>query len=542
MARARRRPGGQRSLELDLRIAGFDPHREAAGYEFDAAEAARRIGFLETHLRHTKGPLAGQLITHEPWQHAFFANLFGWRDRRTGRRRFRKAGLFLPRKNGKSTMGAEVVLSMLFQDEEIGAELYGAAAERDQAALIFDIARKMVEFDPELRRHAQVYQRAITRQNLGTAYKVISAEASTKHGYNTHGCMFDELHAQKNRELWDVIETSMGARSEPLLCWASTAGYDRTSICYEEYQWACNVRDGIAQDPTYLPVIYEARQEEPWNDEDVWRKANPNLGVSVGLEWMRTAAKRAAESVQYLNTFRRLHLNQWTEQENRWLSIEKWDALRRAPKPEELQGRECYAALDLSSTTDLTAAAFAWLLPDNRVALRTLHWIPRETLGKRIRESNWPWEAWVRAGWVRTTDGPSVDYEQVRADFNDVGRAAGAYRVAIDRWNAWQMMGWLDADGWEVVEHGQGFASMSAPAKDFERLIVNADLREEKNPLLRWQVANAAAKQDPAGNVKPDKAKSGDRIDGVVAAIMAIGLCMRAAAEGSMYNDGRGLA
>jgi phage terminase large subunit-like protein len=316
--------------------------------------ADRAEQFFEKYFSHTKGVLQGQPFKLAPWQRDIVRKVFGTL-REDGTRQYRRVFVEIGRKNGKSTFGAALALYLLFFDHEPGAEIYSAAADRDQANIIFSIAKSMIEQNKELSARSEVFARSITVPSTASSYKVLSADVPTKHGLNASGILFDELHAQPGRALFDVLSTSMGSRRQPLLIALTTAGYDRHSVCWEVHEYAVKVRDGIIQDPSFLPVIYAADEADDWKDPDVWRKANPNWGVSLQPTYFEEEFQRATEIPAYENTFKRLHLNIWTEQESRIIPMEKWDACATPVSEKALEGRECFAGLDLASTTDICA-------------------------------------------------------------------------------------------------------------------------------------------------------------------------------------------
>ena len=305
-------------------VPGYDPQATAGDCWFDEEAADKVVGFFADCLVHVKGEFAGRPFLLEPWQQAIVANLFGWK-RPDGTRRYREAFIFVPRKNGKSILAAGICIYMLFCDGEWGAEIYCAAAERDQAALVFDVAKQMVNHEPVLRDACRIYTKAITIESMGSTFKAISADASTKHGYNAHCAVIDELHAQKNRELVDVLITSTGARRQPLIVHITTSDFERPSICNEKHDYASKVRDGIIEDRAFLPVIYEAGRDDDWTNPEVWAAVNPNYGVSISKEYLAHECQRAQEAPTYENTFKRLHLNIRTEQDVRWISMERWE-------------------------------------------------------------------------------------------------------------------------------------------------------------------------------------------------------------------------
>ncbi len=493
------------------------------GHWFDQAAADRSVGFFRDCLSHTKGEWAGQPLELSDWQaERIIRPLFGWK-RADGTRRYRTTFIMIPRKAGKSTLAAGIGLYLLFADGEPGAEVYSAAADRDQAGIVFEMARGMVAACPMLAKRAEGFKRAITVPATGSSYKVLSSDAYTKHGLSASGIIFDEVHAQPDRELWDVLTTSVGARRQPLTVAITTAGYDRHSLCFELYEYACKVRDGVIEDPSFLPVIYEAEREDDWKAPATWRKAHPGIGVSVKEEFFEAECAKAQHLPAYENTFRRLYLNQWTEQADRWISLDAWDA-NDAELP-DLEGRECFAGLDLASTTDVAALVLAFPI-GGRLYLLPKFWIPAEGMRRRIERDRVPYDVWVRQGHVEATDGATIDYDVIRARINALAERYKIRDIAIDRWNATQIATQLQSDGFEVFGFGQGMASMSAPMKELERRLLAREIGHGGHPVLRWMASNMAAKQDEAGNIKPDRTKSTNRIDGIVAAILAIGRLM----------------
>lgn len=529
-------------------IPGYDPFAMAGDCWFDEDAAQLAIDFFQHPqdgcLRHVEGGLAGELFKLEPWQQAIIANLFGWKridDKGREVRRYREAFIYVPRKNGKTPLAAGICNYVLFCDQEPGAQIYSAAAEREQASLIFRHAKGMVEREPVLNSRAKIFggvgHRSITlRDDDASVYKVLSADADTKHGGNSHLVVIDELHAQPNRDLVDVLQTSLASanRKQPMLIHITTADFDRESICNEKHSYACKVRDNGGDpakpgyDPSFLPVIYEASTEDDWTTEEVWAKANPNIGVSVSLDYLRRECKRAEETPTYQNTFKRLHLNIKTTNDAVFLDMAKWDGLPDAPSLEAFAGRPCYGGLDLSTTTDLTA--FVLVFPPEEAGgvwdWLPFLWIPRENAERRQRIDRVPYVTWLDQKFVRSTEGNVIDYDVVRKDINALGKLYDIQKIARDRWNATQITTQLMGDGFEVADWGQGFASMTAPTKELEKLVMSGRLSSDRNPAIRWMAGNTAVETDAAGNLKPSKKKSTDRIDGMVALIMALGIAI----------------
>lgn len=496
-------------------------------YDKKAAEFV--VDFFTQFCKHVKGPMAGQPFVLDKWQaDKIIRPLFGWKRVSDNTRRYRRCYIEIPRKSGKSTLVAGLGNYLLTADGEMGAEVYSAAGDRDQAAIVFDVARSMVEASPALKKRVESFRRSMVFHSTGSSYKVLSADAPSKHGLNASAILFDELHTQPNRELWDVLTTSTGARSQPLVIAITTAGYDRHSICWEQHDYAVKVLTGIIQDDSFLAVIYAADEKDDWTDPKVWAKANPGLGKSITLEYLQNEAKRAAEVPAYQNTFRRLHLNQWTEQETRWIDMAVWERNELSVNPDELEGRECFGGLDLASTTDIAAfnLTFPPKAPDERWKTLWWFWVPEEGIAIRSKKDRVPYDIWERDGFITATEGNITDYDVIRRDIVKLKELYNIKEIAYDRWNATQLTTQLEGDGFTMVPFGQGFASMAAPTKELLGLLTGDRIAHGNNPVAKWMASNVTVRTDPAGNQKPDKGKSTEKIDGIVAEIMALGRAM----------------
>lgn len=528
-------------------IPGYDPAATARpGDSFDASAADDAVQFIEQGLCHIEGALAGKPFKLEDWQKAIVGCIFGWKNA-AGYRRYREVFLYVPRKNGKTPLAAAIALVCLFTDGEVGAHNVCAAADTEQASLLFRHAAGMVERSEILSPKAKVYrgygQRSIVVDSIGSNLKVVSSDASTKHGGNGHLAMIDELHAQPNRDLVDVLQTSMASanRMQPLLICITTADFDRESICNEKYDYAGKVRDGILDDPSFLPVIFEASIDDDWTDPKVWAKANPNLGVSVSEEYLTRECKRAQDSPAYENTFKRLHMNMRTQQDVRWLQLERWDKCAEPFSPAAIKGVPCWAGLDLASTTDVASFVLAFPVSDGSMYLLPYFWIPGERAQDRERRDRVPYETWGRQGFIKLTDGNVIDYDLVKRDIIELAQTYTIQEIAYDPWNATQVALQLQDDhGMTMVEFRQGFVTMNEPTKQFERLVIDGKLRHGGNPVLRWMASNVSVKTDEAGNLKPDKKKSTEKIDGIVASIMAVGRALVADGPKKSVYSSRG--
>jgi phage terminase large subunit-like protein len=482
---------------------------------------------LINQLTHTKGPFAGETFRLRRWQEYGIIRPIFSVDPRTGRRRYRTVLIMMPRKNGKTELCAALAIDGLLFDNETGAEVYSAANDKEQAALCFNVAAQMIRNDAELYAACEIIdsQKRIVHRKSGSIYRAISAEAYSKHGFNASRVIYDELHAAQTRDLWDVLASSTGARAEPLVIAISTAGYDRHSILWELYQHGKKVLENPALDPTFLAVIYEAPIDADWRDEKVWRRANPALGDFRSLEELRAACQRAQEIPAQENVFRRLYLNQWTEQDARWISLAAWDACQAPPVDlATLAGRRCYVGLDLSTTTDLTAAVAVFPDVDGPgCTVVPQFFCPADRILTRVTRDRVPYDDWARRGLIVVTPGPTVDYERVRAELVDWQERYDVRMIAFDPWNATDLVSRLEkVDGFTCVKMRQGKATLSAPSKALEKAILEKTIRHDGHPILRWNIQNASVDTDNAGNIQPSKAKSTERIDGVVALVMAL--------------------
>lgn len=506
-------------------VPGYDPWGTAeSGMVFDEDAARKAIGFFEDCLKHQEGKKALEAFILEGFQKAFVGNLYGWKtDKTLAIRRYREAFVFEPRKNGKTTLAAGIALKALFADGEYGAQVYSAAGDRDQAKLIYRQAAGMVRSDEYLNERGKVYQNAIVFEERNSSYKAISREAGAAHGQNPHCVVVDELHVQKSRDLVDTLHTGMANRRQPMIVYITTAGYDKESICYEKYNYACNVRDGRVHDPSFLPVIYEAGPDDDWKDEATWRKANPNLNVSVSLEYLRRECQRAQDIPAYENTFRRLHLNQWTEQDVRAIPMDQWNAAKLEFDPDWLKGEPCWAGLDLASTQDVTALVLCFE-HDERYIWLPFFWVPENAAKDRERRNKTRFDQWIRTGAMMKTPGDMTDYNFIRQKLNELRDVYDIREVAYDPWNGRQLaIDLMEQDGFNMVEFRQGYPSMTEPTKQLLGMLASGKLAHPDNPCLNWMAGNFAVETDAAGNLKPSKKKSTEKIDGIVAGIMGMG-------------------
>ena len=510
---------------------------------YDKAKADRAVCFIE-NLRHTKGKWDGKPFWLLPWQEQIIRDIFGIVDE-NGNRQFRTAYIEIGKKNGKSELAAAVALYLLYADNEPSAEVYGAAADRQQASIVFDVAKRMVEKSPALLKRSKIAaatKRIVNYSNAGF-YQVLSAEVGTKHGLNVSGLVLDEVHAQPNRKLYDVLTKGSGdAREQPLYFLITTAGTDKESICYELHVKAMDILAGRRIDHTFYPVVYGLTDDDDWTDETNWYKANPSMDQTIRIERVREAFLEAKENPAEENVFKQLRLNMWVSSLTRFIPEQIYDLGNIPIDLEALKGRECYGGLDLSSTGDITA--FVLLFPPRdeteKYVMLPFFWIPEDTIPLRVRRASVPYDVWHKQGYIMATEGNVIHYDYIEKFIEKLGEQYHIMEIAFDRWGAVQMTQNLEGMGFTVIPFGQGFKDMSPPSKEFIKLLMEGKIIHGGNPVMRWMSGNVVVDRDAAENIKPTKAKSPEKIDGIVAAIMALDRCIRHEQQGSVYDE-RGL-
>lgn len=508
----------------------------------DSRKAQRVIQFVE-NLKHTKGEFHGKPFVLLPWQEQILSDVFGTvRDDRPDVRQYTTAYIEIPKKQGKSELGAALALNMLVNDDEWKAEVYSCASDRQQASIVFDVAADMVRQSPALMKRIKIVPstKRMVYLPTGSIYQVLSSDVATKHGLNVSACIFDELHTQPTRALFDVMTQGSGdARKQPLWFFLTTAGTDRNSICWEVHQKALDVLEGRKIDPRFYSVVYGLKDDEDWHDEKNWYKANPSLGYTIDIEKVRDAYRKALETPADEAMFRQLRLNQWVTSSVLWMPMDKWDLNGGTVDPDELKGRECYGGLDLSSTSDLTTLVLVFP-PRNeteKYIILPFFWLPEETLQLRVRRDHVMYDKWKAEGYLMATEGNVVHYGFIEQFICDL--PYDIHEIAYDRWNASMMVQNLEQDGFNMIPFGQGFRDMSPPSKELMRLVLEGKLNHGGHPVLRWNMNNAYVRTDPAGNVKIDKQRSTEKVDGAVALVMALDRATRS--KGSSVYDERGL-
>lgn len=506
---------------------------------WDLAAAHRVSGFFRDVLRLNGGQFEGKPFILSPHQEFRAGSLFGWKKKATGFRVHRTAYIEEAKGSGKSVEGAGYQLYGLVADGEARAEVYFAGAEKDQAYIAFRDAVAMVDQSPAI--NAAIHRRGgnpiwqLDYPPTHSFARPISGESRTsktqggrKSGPRPHFALLDELHEHPNAIVADMMVAGQKWRRQPLALALTNAGFDMESICWKWRERSIKVLEQAIEDDTHFSYVAALDDgDDPLTDESCWIKANPNLGVTIQADWLRSRVVEARSAPSSENIIRRLHFCQWTEQATRWLPMERWNALGHDCNQEDWTGETCYGGLDLSSTTDITSFRLAFPADDTG-QVTTFGWdfVPEERLAQRDLKERGSWMEWSRAKWVIPTPGNVVDYNFVRQRILELAERYQIAEIGYDRWNASQIVTDLAADGLTMVPIGQGFASMSAPAKELEKLVVSGKLADDGNPVLRWAASNVTVRQDPAGNIKPDKASSGDRIDPIVALCMALSRLM----------------
>lgn len=515
----------------------FDDHANALekGWHFDRKAATRAIKFIE-NLKHTKGEWAGQKFILEPWQQFIVWNLFGWKLA-DGTRRFRYAYIEIARKNGKTALSAGIGLYMLFADSESRPEVYSAATVKDQAKICFSDAVEIVKAT-DLKKYLTTYRNSIVYDAKGGQFKPLSSDYGTHDGLNPSCGIIDEFHAHKDSGMFDVIKSAFGARRQPLMFIITTAGFNRNGACYAYRNNVIKVLQGVNQDDTLFGIIYTLDSKEEWENPDMWIKANPNLNVSISLEYLAGEVKDARNRPEAVRNVMTKNVNMWVDAETTWILDELWQRCGGATDIADLRGCDCWGGLDLSNVSDITA--FVLIFNEGgKFQFLPFFWIPEDRMLEKIRKENINYDYWVREGFVRMTQGNVTDYDFVKADILRIVADYNLISTAYDRWNSSQTIIDLQNEGMTFTPFGQGYGSMSAPSKQFETLVLTEQIEHFGNPILRWMLASTLVKNDPAGNIKPDKEKSTQKIDGIVASIMALGewMTLKASDESDPYNN-----
>ena len=505
------------------------------GLTFNATRAGAAVAFY-SYLTHNKGEWAGTPLTLEPWQQFIIASLFGWK-RADGTRRFREAYIEVARKNGKSTVLSGVGLQLLTADGEQGAEVYCAATKKEQARIVFGDAQNMARKSAALGKILRVQQHSIFVPATMSKMVPMSSDSKTEDGLNPHGINIDEYHAHPTDSLYSVLKSATGARSQPLLTIITTAGFNRLGPCAQLRKSCVGILEKLYTDDAYFAVIFTLDDGDDWADEAVWTKANPNLGVSISLEYLREQFRTASRLPSQQVNFKTKHLNLWTDSSTVWLPRELWDQGSGGTAVAELAGRKCWGGLDLASIRDITALVLLFSKENDEFDALCWFWVPEEAIAERSKADGVPYQQWVDEGYMIATPGNVTDYNYLKAE---IKRLCDLYQVHIinyDRFNASQLVIDLTEEGVNMKPFGQGFVDMSTPTKGLERLVAVGKIHHYDNPVLAWMCGNVEIRQDEANNIKIDKKRSKEKVDGMVALVQALdGFMKEKKGEDFIYN------
>ncbi len=528
-----------------VRLA-FERHRRdlaegsTRGLTFSKKQAKRAIDFIETFCHHSQGEWAGTKFVLQPWQAALLWILYGWSFTDTGYRRYRYAYVELAKGNGKSCLASGIALYELIGSGEPGSEVYSVATRKDQARIVFSEAERMVKQSPSLKSRVKNYRDSLFIAGTASKFQPLSSDEDSLDGPRPQCIIVDELHAwgPSGRKLWDVLANALGKRRSPLFFAITTAGSDRNSICWQQHEYSEKVLSGIFEDDTWFAWISGLDEGADWEDEANWIQANPCLGVTVQLAELRSVVTKAKGDPASLNGVLRLRLGVWTQSHTAWMPMDKWDACAGEVDREALKGRPCFAGLDLSTSID--TSAFVMIFPphgeDDQWRVLPEFFLPADNVEARVKRDRVPYDVWNRQGLFNLTEGNVIDYDVIRTRIKALGNDYDIKEIAFDRWGAQQIVTQLTGDGLTMVQFGQGFASMGAPTKRLMELVLAGELAHGGNPVLRWMAGNVMVEIDPAGNIKPSKSKSREKIDGITA------LCMGIARASAHVASGNGFA
>lgn len=515
---------------------------KARGLIWDVDAARHAIAFFG-HLRHSTGEWAGQPFELQLWQAFVIGSIYGWK-RKDGLRRFRTAYVEVARKNGKSVMLAGTALYALVADGELGSHVYAAATTRDQARIIFGEAEHMVDASPALRARVTRTVNNLAVLQTSSWFRPLSADATKMDGLNVHFAAVDEVHEHPNAEIIQKLNTATGARRQPLIFEITTAGHDRQSVCFQHHEFSVKVLEGSVPteaSDSWFAYIATIDEGDDWTNPAVWIKANPSLGITVKIEDLKRQVEEAREMPAQQNAIRRLRLNEWTEQATRWIDMGVWADNAEPFDEEELIGRTCYGGLDLARVNDLSSLALVFppQQPNEKTKIIWRHWCPAEDILRRSRRDRAPYTVWRDQGFLVSTEGNTTDFQFLEAEILTLATKFNILEIAYDRTFAGELVRNLQDEGITMVEFGQGFISMGPAAAEFMRLLIGRLLQHGGHPVATWCASNVTVRRDPAGNEKPDKERSTERIDAIVAGVMAVGR-LQLAQGGSVYEE-RGL-
>jgi phage terminase large subunit-like protein len=509
-------------------------------YFYDDKAADKAINFI-SELVQFEGKFAGQKLSLSDWQEwDIIRPLFGWKRLDNGKRRFTHADIFIPRRMGKSTLAGAVAAALLVADREFGGQVFCAATKEEQAGIVWNAAKKLMEGSPGVRQYIKSFKSSVVCERLGSSLKKLGRDSKTQDGLNVHGAVVDEYHAHKTADMLNVLDSGTGNREQPLIFLISSFGVSGEGTpCQREDQFCRNILEGVIENEKFLCFLATVDDPKKWDQEEEWFKANPNLGITVTLESFRADYERAKQKPDFKVEFLSKKLNIWCSSARSWISMPKYAENDGAVFWERLKGRECSAAFDLGISQDLSAFAMAFMEPNAQIKhdpegkiilpniyLKMLFWMPEDNLRKRVEEDRVPYDQWAEQGWMRLTPGSTTRRDIIRKDINELSEVYHIKSIVADQFNAFELMQNLSDDGFKVAKHPQTMVAMNLPCRMFEELVLENRLKHDNDPILRWMVSNAVIVRDGNENIKIVKDRCPDRVDGVVAACMAIGRLM----------------
>ncbi|MBS7738368.1 MAG: terminase large subunit [Chelatococcus sp.] len=536
LAAARTKP------QLAFAALGWDRAKAVEGAWYDHALAERVIEIWPTFFRHTEGRWAGKPFHLTPWQACVVRLLVGWKMA-DGFRLFQRMFLWVGRKNGKTEFMAALSLLFWLLDGEMGGQAYAMARDEKQAKLVFDKAKRMIALSPAFAKRVQQFKKSIYCPQLWAKFEVLSGNPEGKHGLSASVIVGDEMHEWRDDLLYNTLHQSIAARDQPIELLGSTAGFKGRGYGWTLWEESLAILEGRRNDPRSLVVIFAVPADADWSDESLWPLANPNLGISPKLEYLRDEAAKAADNPRLESNFRRYHLNQWVANESRWFPIHRWDACCLGPdswrqREDNMRGRACYGGLDLSRTRDVTAL-FWWFPPEDGGSVWDIlcrFWVPEDTLEERVRRDRVKYDLWHREGALLTTPGDWVDQNAIKAAIQEDASRFDVRGIGYDPWGATKLAQELLDEGAPMVEVRQGIPSLGEASVEFEKMVYAKTMDHGGHPVLRWMMENVVLHIDRNGNFKPDKGKSSEKIDGIVAGVTGLALAMRDVDTTSVYE------
>jgi phage terminase large subunit-like protein len=496
-------------------------HGHERGLWFNESAADKSLKFFSL-LKHSKGEFANKPFILSPWQVFVVWVVMGWMNA-DGSRRFTDVYIEVARKNGKTTFVAALGLLMLIADGEMGAEVYTAATTKDQAKICFTEATNMIKASGVLQNHVKIFRNSLVSEVKMSKMQAVSSDANTLDGLNPHGSIIDEYHAHKTSEVFDVMKTGMGARRQPIQFVITTAGFNKQSPCFQLRKVCLDILSGRKEDDTQFAMIFTLDEGDDWEDPQVWEKANPNIRYVDSIrKFLEKEVKKAQnEGGTKLVSFLTKNLNQWVDASSVWIKDKDWQLCNFGKPSKEQLLLPAWGGLDLSSTRDITS--FCLCINDKKKIFRWWFWIPESNYLDRVKKDGVNYDRWIREGYITATPGNVIDYDYIKRDILQICEDYDVKNIQYDRWNSSQLVINLQEEGIEMEGFGQGYGSMSTPTKEFEKIVIAREMNHCGNPVARWMISNVELKIDPAGNIKIDKSKCSEKVDGIVAAVMALG-------------------